>query len=68
MKRKLIILAICLLTVITVTGIAACTENTDRDPVKTDLNGATLSDNGGMAVKYGNYIYFINGYAYQSLK
>lgn len=63
MKRKLIILAICLLTVITVTGIAACTENTDRDPVKTDLNGATLSDNGGMAVKYGNYIYFINGYA-----
>ncbi len=62
MKKNIVILTICLLLVGAVI-LCACSENTSRDPIKTDLTGATVSDNGGMAVRYGNYVYFINGFA-----
>ena len=63
MKKKLLILIACVVLVATVLSLVACSENTKQDPIPTDLNGAKVSDNGGMAVKYGNYVYFINGYA-----
>lgn len=42
----------------------ACTENTKQNAIPTE-NG-TVADNGGMAVSYGNYVYFINGFAGES--
>ena len=63
MKKKLLILIACIVLVATVLSLVACSENTKQEPIPTDLNGAKVSDNGGMAVKYGNYIYFINGFA-----
>ena len=62
MKKKIVLLTICLLLVGAFV-FSACSEKTDRKPIATDLTGATLSDNGGMAVRYGDYVYFINGYA-----
>ena len=63
MKKRLgIFIAFVLIATMALT-LVACSENTKQDPIATDIKGASVSDNGGMAVKYGNYIYFINGYA-----
>ena len=62
MKKKIVLLTICLLLVGAFV-FSACSEKTSQKPIATDLTGATLSDNGGMAVRYGDYVYFINGYA-----
>ena len=41
----------------------ACNENTKQKAVETNNNYPIVSSNGGMAVQYGNYLYFVNGYA-----
>ncbi len=64
MKKKTLVITLCVVLAILVLAFAACSENTKRDPVKTDIpKDATVTDNGGMAVRYGNYVYFINGFA-----
>lgn len=64
MKKKTLVITICVVLAVLVLAFAACSENTKRDPVKTDLPAnASIKSNGGMAVRYGDYVYFINGYA-----
>lgn len=63
MKKRLGIFIACVFIAIMALSLVACSENTKQDPIATDVKGASVSDNGGMAVKYGNYVYFINGYA-----
>lgn len=41
----------------------ACTENTKQDAIETSNTYTAVSSNGGTAVQYGNYLYFVNGYA-----
>jgi hypothetical protein len=44
--------------------LVACGENFKTDPVSTDsLTGVLPESNGGLAVKIGKYLYYINGYA-----
>lgn len=65
MKKKLSKIIIMLFaTVLLVAMLVACNENTKQDAVTTDIpDGAKVENNGGVAVKYGNYLYFINGLA-----
>lgn len=41
---------------------SGCTENLKAKPIATNFS-EHISSNGGMAVVYGDYLYFINGYA-----
>lgn len=68
MKKTLRIVLICVLLVGVIAALAACSENTKQDPIGTvpGIN-AKVSDNGGMAVQYGSYVYFVNGYAGQEV-
>ncbi|MDR2266238.1 MAG: DUF5050 domain-containing protein [Christensenellaceae bacterium] len=62
MVKKIIILLLCVLVV--GAALAGCTENYKRDAVATDdLSNAVVQSNGGLAVKLGKYLYYINGYA-----
>ena len=63
MKKKLTILFAALLVVVTAAAVfAGCTENLKQDAISTEFSDVVAS-NGGMAVVYGNYLYFVNGYA-----
>lgn len=63
MKRKLpIILAAALVLAVSVGALAGCTENLKQDAIPTVTGGSVVS-NGGLAVVYGDYLYFINGHA-----
>ena len=63
MKKKLTILFAALLVVVTAAVvIGGCTENLKQDAIATEFSDVVAS-NGGMAVVYGNYLYFVNGYA-----
>ncbi len=44
----------------------ACNENTKQAPISTGDTYTTVTSNGGVAVQYGNYLYFVNGYAGES--
>ncbi len=59
-KKIVLILALVLMVCCL---LAACTENTKWDAVQTDTTYTQVTSNGGVAVQYGNYLYFINGYA-----
>lgn len=64
MKKKLLSLIICVLLVAVMAfTLVACNENYKQDAVETDLTDSTVASNGGMAVRVGKYLYFINGYA-----
>lgn len=64
MKKKLLTLVICVLLVgVMACTLVACNENYKQDAVATDLSDSTVSSNGGLAVRVGKYVYFINGYA-----
>ncbi|MCR4660855.1 MAG: DUF5050 domain-containing protein [Clostridia bacterium] len=55
------IVLICLMLV-------ACSEKSSKAAtVKVDQFNQTVKSNGGMAVYYGDYVYFVNGYAGQSV-
>ncbi|MDD4315668.1 MAG: DUF5050 domain-containing protein [Clostridia bacterium] len=61
MNKKIIMIIICLFAgVFLLTG---CTENFKHDAVAGDYTDKAVTSNGGMAVTYGKYLYFINGYA-----
>lgn len=64
MKKKLLSLIICLLLVSAMAfTLVACNENYKQDAVETDFSDRSIESNGGLAVKFGKYLYFINGYA-----
>lgn len=61
MSKKIVLIIICLcLGVFLLTG---CVENFKQDAVAVDYADKTVTSNGGLAVTYGKYLYFINGYA-----
>ena len=59
MKKKIIFTIVCAVLLCCV--LAACGENTNQNAIPTVAGD--VSDNGGMAVSYGDYVYFINGFA-----
>ena len=63
MKKSNKIVLILALVLMVCCLFAACTENTKWDAVQTDATFPKVTSNGGVAVQYGNYLYFINGYA-----
>lgn len=67
MKRKSIIILIAL-TLIAVIALTGCTAKFKQKAIATDLSPRNLSivnSNGGLAVRVGKYLYFINGIAGQ---
>lgn len=65
MKKAIVIIALALVVVLSAVAFAGCTESYKQDGLKTTKG--PVSDNGGMAVVYGNYLYFVNGYAGSSV-
>lgn len=65
MKKKLILIIVSLLAV--TLFLTACNETYKQDALATDLSDMTVSSNGGLAVKVGKYLYYINGYAGQDV-
>ena len=64
MKKKLATIIIsAVIAVAMMFTLVACNENYKQDAVATDLSDATVQSNGGLAVRVGKYLYFINGYA-----
>lgn len=60
-KKSLIILVACLMLALVV--FAACDNTDEFTPVAKDgISGQTAQGNGGIAVQYGDYIYYVNGY------
>lgn len=66
MKKKLPIIITAVLAIVLIACIlSACTESFKQKHVET-VYSESIQSNGGMAVVYGNYLYFINGYAGES--
>lgn len=66
MKKKLLITVTVILALATCVGIlAGCTESLKQNAIPTNFSDK-VSGNGGMTVVYGDYLYFINGYAGES--
>ena len=64
MKKKLLTTIVCvIMCAVMMVALVACNENYKQDAVSTDLSDKTVTSNGGLAVKVGKYLYFINGYA-----
>lgn len=63
MKRKLLTAITAIIALATLVGVlAGCTESLKQDAIPTVTGGAVYG-NGGMTAVYGDYLYFINGYA-----
>lgn len=62
MKKKLLITITVVLAILVVGVFVGCTESLKQDAIATNFSDAVAS-NGGMAVVYGDYLYFVNGYA-----
>lgn len=63
MKKKLLITITVIMALAMCLGVlVGCTESLKQDAVATEFGGK-VSGNGGMTVVYGDYLYFINGYA-----
>ncbi len=59
-KKSLIILVACLM--LALVAFSACSSVDEFKPVATEgISGQTVEGNGGSAVKYGDYIYYVNG-------
>ncbi len=58
MKKKLVLFILCL-TLIAVL-LAGC-NNMKQKAIDSDFTDKTIASNGGLAVRYGKYIYFVNG-------
>lgn len=66
MKKKLLIVVAVVTVLATCVGVlAGCTESLKQKAIPTEFS-ETVGSNGGMAVVYGKYLYFINGYAGES--
>ncbi len=67
MKKKLLITVTVILALATCIGLlAGCTESLKQNAIPTNFSDK-VSSNGGMTVVYGDYLYFINGYAGESV-
>lgn len=62
MKKKIIFMLVGIILVLTV-FLTACNESTKQDSIPTDFSDKTVTSNGGLAVTYGKYLYFVNGFA-----
>lgn len=62
MKKKILLIILCLALISSL--LVGC-NRMKQAGAESDFSGATISNNGGIAVKYGNYVYFINGLAAQ---
>ena len=61
--KKLTKILICLMLCVFSIGFVACDKRTEREKNFTYPAAADpIVGNGGMAVKKGNYLYFVNGY------
>ncbi len=58
-KKSLIILVACLMLALVV--FSACSSTDEFKPVVDKISGQAVESNGGSAVKYGDYIYYVNG-------
>ena len=67
MKKKAFFAVVCvIMCAVMCLALVGCKENYKQDAVETDFNGIdNVVSNGGLAVKAGKYLYFINGYAGQ---
>lgn len=62
MKKILLIACVCVLACAFV--LTGCLENYKTDAIETDWDGiSSVESNGGIAVKAGKYLYYVNGYA-----
>lgn len=64
MKKKIIFILVCMVLV-SAFVLTACKESVNQDKIAGDYSDKTVTSNGGMAVTYGKYLYFVNGYAGQ---
>lgn len=60
MKKKILITILCVAAILACV-LSGCTENLKQKPIATNYSDV-ISSNGGMAVVYGDYLYFINGF------
>ncbi len=60
MKKKIILVVMSL--ILAVSLLVGCTESYKAKAISTEYS-AEVSSNGGLAVTYGKYLYYINGYA-----
>lgn len=65
MKKKLQIFVAAVAVAVLVFALVGCTESLKQDAIATEFSDKVES-NGGMAVVYGDYLYFINGHAESS--
>lgn len=63
MAKKFLNIVALALVVCALTSLCACSERAKQNPIPTDLTDKTVKSNGGLAVRYGKYLYFINGFA-----
>jgi len=61
MGKKLFFILVCVLLMAAV--LTGCNESYKAAAVETDTSDTTVTSNGGLAVRYGKYLYYINGYA-----
>ncbi|MFA5450083.1 MAG: hypothetical protein WC292_06585 [Clostridia bacterium] len=61
MNKKVFIIIVAALLAMAV--LAGCTESYKTQPIPTDFSDLTVTSNGGLAVRVGKYLYYINGYA-----
>ena len=62
MKKKLVLFILCLIIIGSL--LVGC-NNMKQKPISSDFTNKTIASNGGLAVQYGNYIYFVNGISAQ---
>ena len=67
MKRKIVFVLICLCLCISIFALAGCEESTNQKAIEGDYSNKLISSNGGLALTYGDYLYFVNGYAGQDV-
>lgn len=60
MIKKIVLVIVCV--ALAAALLAGCNESYKTKPVATEASDAVVS-NGGLAVRYGKYLYYINGYA-----
>jgi len=62
MKKKLVLFILCLIVIGSL--LTGC-NNMKQKPISSDFSKKDIASNGGLAVQYGNYIYFVNGMSAQ---
>ncbi len=62
MRKKALIIVVCLMVLFL---FSACTESLRQKAIAGDYSNKEVTSNGGIAVTYGKYLYFINGQADQ---